>query len=295
MTRITATVYIHGGDYDCSEAVRMCYRAVGVLPYGSYMWTGNEVSLLKENGFVEVNLNERLAGDVLWKEGHTEMYLGDGMQGGARIDETGGVHGFKQGDQTGKEICRSPYDLSYWHWKKCLRYVGPVTVDGIPAAYAACAVMNHLIDHDAHGYSQDNRSGDGTYEAVTIVYDTSPKPTPVLDVDGWVGWDTIGYWQQVMKTPVDNKITGQYAPNKVWFPAITSVRYDKGTGSKLIRAVQNKLGIDPDGVMGYEFTGSLQEWLVKRGYDIGPCGIDHVFGRDCGRALQESLNNGEWS
>ena len=25
---------VHGGDYDCSEAVRMCYVAAGVLPRG---------------------------------------------------------------------------------------------------------------------------------------------------------------------------------------------------------------------------------------------------------------------
>ena len=167
MAEKVATVYIHGGDYDCSEAVRMCYRAVGVLPYGSYMWTGNEVELLEEHDFIEVGLFEKLPGDVLWKPGHTEMYLGDGMQGGARIAENGGTTG-KKGDQTGNEICRSKFDQSYWKWQKCLRYVGGVTVNGIPANVAAVQVMNHLIDHSAHGYSQPNRGGDGTVEAVTI-------------------------------------------------------------------------------------------------------------------------------
>jgi len=167
MAEKVATVYIHGGDYDCSEAVRMCYRAVGVLPYGSYMWTGNEVELLEEHDFIEVGLFEKLPGDVLWKPGHTEMYLGDGMQGGARIAENGGTTG-KKGDQTGNEICRSKFDQSYWKWQKCLRYVGGVTVNGIPANVAAVQVMNHLIDHSAHGYSQPNRAGDGTLEAVTI-------------------------------------------------------------------------------------------------------------------------------
>lgn len=169
MAEKVATVYIHGGDYDCSEAVRMCYRAVGVLPYGSYMWTGNEVELLEEHDFIEVGLFEKLPGDVLWKPGHTEMYLGDGMQGGARIAENGGTTG-KKGDQTGNEICRSKFDQSYWKWKKCLRYVGGVTVNGIPANVAAVQVMNHLIDHPAHGYSQPNRAGDGTIEKITITW-----------------------------------------------------------------------------------------------------------------------------
>lgn len=168
----SVTVHIHGGDYDCSEAVRMCYRAVGVLPYGSYMWTGNEVELLTSNGFRLRSLEDPKVGDVLWRDGHTEMYLGKGMQGGARIDESGGITGPSQGDQTGGEVDRSPYRAS--SWEMLLRYEGDVTVGGIPAAIAAARVMDHLIDHDAHGYSQPNRKGDGTLEAVTITWDGEP-------------------------------------------------------------------------------------------------------------------------
>lgn len=163
-----ATVYIHGGDYDCSELVRMCYRAVDVLPYGSYCWTGNEVSLLKSHGFKERSLSSPQMGDVLWRSGHTEIYLGDGMEGGARISETGGING-KKGDQTGKEITRSAYNKG--HWSKLLRYEGGKTVGGIPCAIAAALVADHIIDHSAHGYSQPNRAGDGTIEAVTIEWD----------------------------------------------------------------------------------------------------------------------------
>lgn len=159
------TVYIHGGDVDCSELVRMCYRAVEVLPYGSYMWTGNEVSLLKSHGFKERSLSSPQMGDVLWRSGHTEIYLGDGMEGGARVSETGGING-KKGDQTGKEITRSTYDRG--HWSKLLRYEGGKTIGGIPCAIAAALVADHIIDHSAHGYSQPNRAGDGTLEAVTI-------------------------------------------------------------------------------------------------------------------------------
>lgn len=172
-----ATVYIHGGDFDCSELVRMCYRAVGVLPYGSYMWTGNEVQLLTSNGFVERSLSSPQQGDVLWRSGHTEIYLGDGMEGGARISETGGRDG-RQGDQTGSEVTRSAYVAS--HWTKLLRYEGGLTVGGIPCAIAAALVADHIIDHDAHGYSQPARSGDGTMEAVTITWggSTAPKLIP---------------------------------------------------------------------------------------------------------------------
>lgn len=174
----TATVYIHGGDYDCSELVRMCYRAVGVLPYGCYCWTGNEIELLTSNGFKERSLSAPQMGDVLWRSGHTEIYLGDGMEGGARISETGGISG-QQGDQTGSEVTRSSYVTS--HWSKLLRYEGGMTVGGIPCAIAAALVADHIIDHEAHGYSQPNRAGDGTLEAVTIEWDGSKSaPKPIL-------------------------------------------------------------------------------------------------------------------
>lgn len=289
----TATVYIHGGDYDCSEAVRMCYRAVGVLPYGSYMWTGNELELLKANGFREIDFGSIGDGDVLWKNGHTEMYLAGGYQGGARIDEVGGKHGPKQGDQTGGEIARSKFVRS--NWTKALRYFGAVTVDGIPARFAAAQVMNHLIDHAAHGYSQDNRKGDGTLEAVQITWDGEPDQSGKLDVDGWVGHDTIWDWQEAMHTPLDGELWGQVWANARWFPAVTcKVRYDEGSGSALVRAVQRFLGVDPDGIIGPNTVLVLQNRLRSWGYDLGSSGADKVLGRDTGRALQRSLNDGKW-
>lgn len=169
----TATVYIHGGDYDCSEAVRMCYRAADILPYGSYCWTGNEIELLTSHGFVQRSLSSPQRGDVLWREGHTEMYLGNNMQGGARIDEYGGITGPTQGDQTGNEVTRSAYRQG--SWSRLMRYEGGKTVNGIPAAEVAAQVMDHLIDHSAHGYSQLNRSGDGTLEAITVKYGTTSE------------------------------------------------------------------------------------------------------------------------
>lgn len=164
-----ATVYIHGGDYDCSELVRMCYAAVGVLPKDSYMWTGNEVSLLKAHGFQTASLNSPQMGDVLWRSGHTEIFLGSGIIGGARHgDYAGGLDG-RKGDQDGTEVTKGAYRASAW--SLLLRYKGSKTVDGIPAAIAAALVADHIIEHDAHGYSQPHRMGDGTTEAVQISWD----------------------------------------------------------------------------------------------------------------------------
>ena len=109
-------VKIHGGDYDCSESMRMCYAAIGVLAWGywdSYMWTGNELEVLRAAGFVQVNKYAPKAGDVLWRQGHTELYLGNNRQGGARRSELHSVTGAK-GDQDGGEITLSAYNPNEW-------------------------------------------------------------------------------------------------------------------------------------------------------------------------------------
>lgn len=285
-------VEIAGLDRDCSSAILTCLSACGLIPASTHMWTGNERELLKECGYVQVNLRNLKRGDILWKTGHTEMYLGNGLQGGARIDENGGTHGYTAGDQTGNEIGRSAFDQDYWKWESAWRYFGTRTVGGIPVEEATAQVMDHLIDHNVHGYSQDNRDGGGT-ERITLSWEGEPMPKPMLDVDGWLGHDTIWGWQEAMHTPLDGEIWGQWLPNTKYYPAITcKVLYDYGSGSSLIRAVQKRLGVTPDGVIGYIFVGKLQERLKKWGYDIGD--VDNVLGRKTGRGVQQSINDGRW-
>lgn len=287
-------VQIAGRDRDCSRAICTCVETAGLLPWGTYMWTGNERYLLKQCGYVQVNLNHLKRGDILWKTGHTEMYLGNGLQGGARIDESGGTHGYTSGDQTGREIMRSAFDQNYWKWESAWRYFGTRTCGGIPIAEATAQVMDHLIDHDAHGYSQDNRDGSGV-ETITLTWDGEPDQPGRLDVDGWVGHDTIWRAQEAMHTPLDGELWGQYRPNMRWYPAVTcKVLYDEGSGSALIRAMQRFLGIEPDGVMGPQFVLVTQNRLRSWGYDLGPSGADKVLGRDTGKAFQMSLNDGKW-
>lgn len=140
---------IHGGDYDCSELMRQCYAAVGVLPasyWASYMWTGNEHEMLTSHGFKQVTVAEASKmkrGDVLWRSGHTEMYLGNSKQGGARGSETGGING-RTGDQTGFEIASSAYTPS--RWTRAYRYVGPEKNEQVPGD----AVNNMGLKYRAH-------------------------------------------------------------------------------------------------------------------------------------------------
>lgn len=165
----TAKVNIAGGDRDCSSGVDTCCIAAGVLPEGTYMWTGNERGILTSHGFVSRPLTSPQRGDILWREGHTEVYLGNGMCGGPRIDENGTIYGSKKGDQTGNEVAKSAYKPSQWTYLYC--YEGSKTLNGIPVPEVIAQVMEHLIDHSAHGYSQPNRDGDGTIETITIKWD----------------------------------------------------------------------------------------------------------------------------
>lgn len=131
---------VHGGDYDCSEAVRMCYVAAGVLPRGCYMWTGNEASLLKAHGFASVGLGDLRVGDVLLRRGHTEMVVSVGgklMQAGFRISERHTISGVK-GDQTGWESSYSALNPSSWSW--AYRYVG-----GQPTGASKAAVHDATV------------------------------------------------------------------------------------------------------------------------------------------------------
>ena len=176
------TAYIHDSDFDCSELVRMSWRAVGVLPYGSYMWTGNERELLTSNGFKYASLSNPQVGDVLWREGHTAIIVGPYTMVEAAHDESGGITGRIPGDQTGDEIRYAKYRAS--DWTKCLRYAGPIKdYEGIPIRTAAALVAEHIATHDAHGYSQPNRAGNGKLEKITISYDDSESDLIVTKGD----------------------------------------------------------------------------------------------------------------
>lgn len=109
-------VTIAGGDTDCSELVRRCYEAAGVLGgyWQDYLWTGNEAGVLLSHGFVEVSVHNVQRGDVLWVKGHTAIYLGNGYIGEAHHgDYYGGLDG-AAGDQDGTEVRMARYYPSHW-------------------------------------------------------------------------------------------------------------------------------------------------------------------------------------
>ena len=99
----------NGPDYDCSSLVYYSLlnsgysqAELGNNPFN----TGNESKVLTGIGFVRYNYveSELQSGDILWKVGHTGMYVGDGQVVEAVQNENGKICGGESGDQTGSVI-----------------------------------------------------------------------------------------------------------------------------------------------------------------------------------------------
>ena len=69
--------------------------------------TRTEQNILKKNGFSEIRIEPGVTlqiGDILWTDGHTEVYIGANMTVGAHQASNGGSSDGQYGDQDGSEI-----------------------------------------------------------------------------------------------------------------------------------------------------------------------------------------------
>ena len=116
-------VWIAAWDDDCSGSIRDNIIAVGLDPDG-FTYTGNEEGITTTGQWVEISVWDADNGDVVLKDGHTEMVLrgddGELYQGGFRISEQGTIYG-ERGDQTGWEATYSSYQP--WSWEHAFRCV----------------------------------------------------------------------------------------------------------------------------------------------------------------------------
>lgn len=117
-------VDIAAWDDDCSAGVRDTYLSLGI-DVGGFTYTGNEAEGLLESGnFVRVGLEDVGNGDILLREGHTEMIVvrdGTMYQAGFRHgDYPGGLDG-QTGDQDGTEATYSDY--LPWTWEEAFHCI----------------------------------------------------------------------------------------------------------------------------------------------------------------------------
>ena len=120
------------GDYDCSGAVITAYEKAGipVKSKGGASYTGNMLGAFKKTGFTDITNQVNLQtgdglirGDVLLNPGrHTAMYIGNGQEAEASINEHGTTTGGQPGDQTEKEFLVRSY--RNYPWNNVLRYSG---------------------------------------------------------------------------------------------------------------------------------------------------------------------------
>ena len=117
-------------DFDCSSLVYYGLLNSGFTTSqlgGTPFTTKIERDLLKKIGFKEIkingNLNTLKKGDILWKDGHTEVYIGGNMTVGAHRASNEGISDGQYGDQDGKEISVVSI-VTGDYWQYAYRYEG---------------------------------------------------------------------------------------------------------------------------------------------------------------------------
>ena len=113
-----------GPDYDCSSLIIQAYENAGSpVKTNGATHTGNMESVFVATGFKSMTYikgMELKKGDVLLRDGHTAMYIGEGNIVSAHINEYGEVTGGTTGDQTAEEIDVSSFSTS-GSWTTVLR------------------------------------------------------------------------------------------------------------------------------------------------------------------------------
>nr|WP_300341091.1 N-acetylmuramoyl-L-alanine amidase [Actinomyces sp.] len=132
----------------------------------------------------------------------------------------------------------------------------------------------------------------GAAPAPTTPAPAAPAPAPSggLTVDGWWGSATTRRLQEVLGTPVDGEVWGQWTGRRSILKAATTGWKWTGspTGSAVIKAMQDRLGVGADGIMGPATINALE---AHYGYPAdgrldGPSNTV--------KKMQTALNAGVW-
>ena len=163
-------------------------------------------------------------------------------------------------------------------------------------------VLQTIEGNTSSGAAGSQSAGNGVWRRrrsssiaaiIRPAYTGSVETTPAvhrvdvgLVVDGIFGVNTIKRLQSVLGTPVDGLISSQYSGNRQYVPAAGSgwLWSVNPAGSQAIAALQRKLGVEADGIIGPTTIKALQRYLGVEA--DGYCGSITV------RALQARLNTG---
>lgn len=114
--------------------------------------------------------------------------------------------------------------------------------------------------------------------------------------DAWWGRATTYALQASLNTPADGIISDQdiyFADNITRAGTGWEFDDDPDYGSEVISALQQKLGVEVDGIIGPDTISALQQHLKNRGHDLE---VDGVAGYRTVECLQYELSNGTlWS
>jgi len=103
-------------ETDCSMGVNTWLHWGGLLDELIGFWTAIEIDYLVSKGFALLSATVApRRNDVLWRKGHTALYIGDGMQAEALWSEDHSYDG-EPGDQTGGETIVREYPAGGWDY-----------------------------------------------------------------------------------------------------------------------------------------------------------------------------------
>ncbi len=206
-------------DYDCSSFVISAYKQAGLPLQSTY--TGDMLNDLLSHGFIPVNLNSRQRGDILLyhnsgSDGHTAIYLGDGLIAHARSSEGNNI----PGDGNGREIVVANYYDGGWQY--CLRYMGE----------------DNGESGDSIQYSDsDGSNGSSAVESAP----TSISPVRISGLEMIRSGDKGQIVKSLQLLLIGNKFScGWYGADGEFGSAT----------EKAVRKFQQSMGIEVDGIVG---------------------------------------------
>lgn len=231
------------GDYDCSSAIIQACENAGIpVKSNGATYTGNMRSVFLRTGFKDVTASVNRAtgaglirGDVLLNNRyHTAIYVGNGKEVEASINEKGTATGGKPGDQTGREFLVRSY--RNYPWDCVLRYTDGELTEAPDGLFSDGTVVDislveqaqiHLNNYTGAGLVVDGEAGVLTKRAFrkALQHAMNVDLSADLEEDGIIG-----------------------TMSKTW---LRKVLLKKGSVGQLVTVLQIGLlmhGIDPNGV-----------------------------------------------